>query len=60
MVKYYVAIAAVFILSASAYGKSATLGGTSFSIEMDAALTNVGINYIFTTYDGDRYGWPYY
>ena len=27
---------------------------------MDVANTNVGANYIFTTYDGDRYGWPYY
>jgi len=49
-----------FILSAPAFGNDATLSGTSFSIELGDAETDIGANYLFTTYDGDRYGWPYF
>jgi len=47
----------------SAYANTASLSGTSYSILLENTSANMSgtlVYFIFTTYDGDRYGMPYY
>ena len=45
------------------HANTATLSGTSYSIMLDDTSANLDghvVYFFFTTYDGDRYGMPYY
>ena len=53
----------LFFLVPGVHANTATLSGTSYSILLDDTAANMSgslVYFFFTTYDGDRYGMPYY
>ena len=61
--KHFFVVVAVLIYTSSAFGNTANLSGTSYSISFHGTSVNIWgtkVGFLFTTYDGDRYGTPYY
>ena len=61
--KYALSIISFLIFATSAYCNDASLNGTSYSIMLDDSLIYMNgypVEFLFTTYDGDRYRYPYY
>ena len=59
----FLMVLAVLIYASSAFGNTANLNGTSYSISFHGTNVNIwgtDVRFLFTTYDGDRYGTPYY
>lgn len=62
MKQFFVTIT-ILICASSAFGNTANISGTSYSISFSSTSVNVGgalLEFFFTTYDGDTYGIPYY
>jgi hypothetical protein len=61
--KHFFLIVAILIYASSAFGNTANLNGTSYSISFHGTNIMVWgtiVTFKFTTYDGDLYGRPYY
>jgi hypothetical protein len=61
--KHFFLIVAVLIYASSAFGNTANLNGTSYSISFhgtNVIIMATSVTFKFTTYDGDLYGRPYY
>lgn len=59
--KKFVTAVLILFCNSLAYANTATISGTSYSISFSSASLNIQgtiIEFYFTTYDGDRYGFP--
>ena len=61
--KHFFVVVAILFCTSSVFANTATISGTSYSMSFHSASVSIGGSIIvvyFTTYDGDRYGIPYY